>query len=151
MNISQYIHQFAIKTQDLERPWGGFYCIDDKDLVKFITQYFSDITVDTQFPISPKILIINPGKRLSWQYHNRRSEIWKILEGPVGIIRSDNDNEGQIQYMNKGDIVVIHNKERHRLVGLNTSAIVAELWCHTDTSNLSNEQDIIRVQDDFRR
>jgi hypothetical protein len=29
--------------------------------------------------------------------------------------------------------------------------IVAEIWRHTDVENPSNEEDIVRVQDDFGR
>jgi hypothetical protein len=41
--------------------------------------------------------------------------------------------------------------ERHRLVGLDAQAIIAEIWQHTDASHPSDEDDIVRVQDDFGR
>ena len=41
--------------------------------------------------MSPKILIVKPGARLSWQYHHRRAEIWQVYKGEVGIVRSDKD------------------------------------------------------------
>jgi len=37
------------------------------------------------------------------------------------------------------------------LVGLDADAIIAEIWQHTDAANPSNEDDIVRVQDDFGR
>ena len=98
-----------------------------------------------------KILVISPGKRLSWQYHHRRREIWSVLAGPVGIIQSNTDVEGSINVANTGDIIIIEQEERHRIVGLDTYAVVAELWCHTDLDNPSDEFDIIRLQDDFKR
>jgi len=39
---------------------------------------------------------------------------------------------------------------RHRLIGLDNYAVVAEIWQHTDKIP-SDEDDIIRVQDDFGR
>jgi hypothetical protein len=39
---------------------------------------------------------------------------------------------------------------RHRLIGLDDFGVVAEIWQHTDAIP-SDEEDIIRVQDDFGR
>ena len=41
--------------------------------------------------------------------------------------------------------------ERHRLIGLSEWGIIAEIWQHTDAENPSNEDDIVRLQDDFGR
>lgn len=41
--------------------------------------------------------------------------------------------------------------ERHRLVGVDEWGIVAEIWQHTDAAHPSDEDDIVRVQDDFGR
>jgi len=146
-----YIKHYMISGQDLTRPWGGFYYIDNKDLNKFVMEYFRGVVVNTKMQISPKILVISPRKRLSWQYHNRRREIWSVLVGPVGIIRSNTDREGDMNVANAGDIIIIEQEERHRIVGLDTYAVVAELWCHTNLDNPSDESDIIRLQDDFKR
>jgi mannose-6-phosphate isomerase len=37
------------------------------------------------------------------------------------------------------------------LVGLDQWGVVAEIWQHTDVTNLSDESDIVRLQDDFGR
>ena len=50
-----------------------------------------------------------------------------------------------------GDIIQLKQGERHRLIGLNGWGIVAEIWRHTDAENPSDEDDIVRVQDDFGR
>ena len=39
--------------------------------------------------------------------------------------------------------------ERHRLIGLHGRALVAEIWQHTDANHPSDEDDIVRVSDDF--
>lgn len=95
-------------------------------------------------------MIVNPGARLSWQYHHRRAEIWQVYRGEVGIIRSDNNTEGNWVRYKQGQQVKILQGQRHRLIGLEDFGIVAEIWQHTD-SVPSDENDIVRVQDDFKR
>jgi mannose-6-phosphate isomerase len=50
-----------------------------------------------------------------------------------------------------GQVINLKCGERHRLVGTNGFGIVAEIWQHTDKNNPSDEDDIVRVQDDFGR
>jgi mannose-6-phosphate isomerase len=88
---------------------------------------------------------------LSWQYHNRRAEIWQVYKGAAGIIRSDSDEENQMKIYNEGDQIILQQGERHRLIGLDDYCVVAEIWHHTDANHSSVEDDIIRVQDDFGR
>jgi len=101
--------------------------------------------------LNPKILIVKPNARLSWQYHNRRAEIWQIFKGSAGIIRSDSDIENDIEIYNESDQIILKQGEIHRLIGLNDYCVVAEIWQHTDKENPSDEEDITRVQDDFGR
>ena len=100
--------------------------------------------------MSPKILIVKPNARLSWQYHHRRAAIWQVYKGEVGIIRSNNDTEGVLKRFTQGDQVKLSQGERHRLVGLQDYGVVAEIWQHTEALP-SDENDIVRVQDDFKR
>ncbi|MGB0279994.1 MAG: hypothetical protein ACPGAA_04285, partial [Flavobacteriaceae bacterium] len=89
--------------------------------------------------------------RLSWQYHHRRAEIWRVYKGTAGIIRSATDEQGEVEVLNEGDQVRLQQGERHRLVGLQSRALIAEIWQHTDAENPSDEADIVRVSDDFGR
>jgi len=50
-----------------------------------------------------------------------------------------------------GNQIKLNQGERHRLIGLNDWGVVAEIWQHTDAQNPSDEDDIVRVQDDFGR
>ena len=145
---------FIIKKQDRDRPWGGFFVIDEGQAPRFINNYFPHLEKEEMLianRLSPKILIIAPGKRLSWQYHHRRAEIWKLIGGRAGLITSDTDEENEQTLLNPGDIIKLKQGERHRLEGLNEWGIVAEIWQHTDRDNPSDEDDIVRVQDDFGR
>lgn len=148
-------NRLNIKYYDLARPWGGFLVIDEKSLIPFLNTYFPELQVE--FPIllqnklSPKILLVAPQTRLSWQYHLRREELWKVVAGPVGIVQSDNDLPNDITTHQAGELIKISYLRRHRLVGDTEWGIVAEIWKHTDPNNPSDEDDIIRVSDDFGR
>lgn len=152
----QYIEQdgFRIQTLDFSRPWGGFFVLDESQADLFIETYFptykkEDLMLGNK--LSPKILVVEPGKRLSWQYHHRRAEIWRVVEGEVGVVMSDTDEEKEINTFEAGDIIVLSTGQRHRLVGLKDWGVIAEIWQHTDTENPSDEDDIVRLQDDFGR
>ena len=101
--------------------------------------------------LSPKILLVAPKNRLSWQYHHRRAEIWKLIGGEAGVITSDTDEEKETRYLKANDIVELKQGVRHRLIGINNWGIIAEIWQHTDAAYPSDEEDIVRVQDDFGR
>jgi mannose-6-phosphate isomerase len=128
--------------------------IDESQVEEFARHYFPDlelVTLKSSGKLSPKILIIKPGARLSWQYHQRRSEIWTVVQGPVGIVRSDTDEEPGLEVYESRSTIVFAKEERHRLVGRENWAIVAEFWQHTDPNHPSDEEDIVRVQDDYSR
>lgn len=145
---------FKITNSDESRPWGGFFVIDESQSAKFIDFFFRDVPEANQKAagrISPKILIVESNKRLSWQYHHRRAEVWKVIYGEAGVVISDTDEETELQPKKKEEIVILKQGERHRLVGTNQWGIIAEIWQHTDQQYPSDEDDIVRVQDDFGR
>lgn len=151
---TELLSSFNIISSDLTRPWGGFYVIDETQAQAFADTFFDGLDVKTLTiggKLSPKLLIVAPQQRLSWQYHNRRAEIWKVVQGSVGVVRSDTDKEGELRTYEVGQTIRLAQGERHRLVGLDAQAIIAEIWQHTDASHPSDEDDIVRVQDDFGR
>ena len=144
---------FTVVAKDFERPWGAFLVIKEEEAQDFANRFFDGIDVDTfriEGKLSPKILIVRPDARLSWQYHHRRAEIWQVYQGKVGVVRSDDDTEGELVLFGEGDQVRLAQGERHRLIGLEDYGIVAEIWQHTDVIP-SDEKDIVRVQDDYIR
>ncbi|AHM59474.1 mannose-6-phosphate isomerase [Flammeovirgaceae bacterium 311] len=145
---------FSIDKKDMSRPWGGFFVIREDQAQAFANQYFDGLSIDTlriSGKLSPKVLVVAPEKRLSWQYHHRRAEIWKVVRGKVGVVTSDTDEEGQLKEYEPGQLITLKQGERHRLVGLNDWGVLAEIWQHTNASHPSDEDDIVRVQDDFGR
>ncbi len=157
--FDKYSHQLTIDGynivgKDDSRPWGGFLLLSEEDASSFAKKYFFQVDAEKikiGGQLSPKILIVQPEKRLSWQYHHRRAEIWQVLEGEVGICRSQTDKEGPIETLSEGDQIRLSQGERHRLIGLKQPAVLAEIWIHTDPHHPSDEEDIVRVQDDFGR
>jgi len=144
----------GIKSVDFNRPWGGFFVIDDADTQKFVHHFYPDIEneiLGKGLPLSPKILCVAPDKKLSWQYHHRRSELWKLIEGEAAYKKSDTDEEGDLHIMELKKTLTLKKGERHRLIGLHEWGIIAEIWQHTDAENPSDEGDIVRLQDDFGR
>lgn len=145
---------FDIISMDHNRPWGGFFVISEEQAQQFSDTYFEDLEVSglkISGKVSPKILVVAPKQRLSWQYHHRRAEIWRLIEGQAAIKRSANDTEGELELLNVGDTIILQQGERHRLIGLDNYAVIAEIWQHTDANQPSDEDDIVRVQDDFGR
>ena len=144
---------FQIVDSNFEKPWGAYFCIDEKQVQEFSDKFFDGIDVDSlkiENKLSPKILIVKPNTRLSWQYHNRRAEIWQVYKGQVGVVQSDTDIENELKNYISGDQIKLSQGVRHRLVGLADYGVVAEIWQHTDEIP-SNENDIYRIQDDFNR
>ena len=145
---------FAVERQDPARPWGGFFVIREDQAQQFADAYFNGLPVEglrIAGQLSPKILLVAPHQRLSWQYHHRRAEIWQVVRGPVGVATSRTDEQGEVKSYQVGERIVLQQGERHRLVGLKDWGVLAEIWQHTDAAHPSDEDDIVRVQDDFGR
>ena len=90
-----------------------------------------------------KKIEVNPSKRLSYQFHNKRSELWYILKG-VGIVTINNKKTE----VKKGSIVKIKKLEKHRIEN-NGSKILT--FIEVQTGSYFGEDDIVRIQDDFDR
>ncbi|HMQ69448.1 MAG TPA: phosphoheptose isomerase [Ignavibacteria bacterium] len=157
VQIKKELEEKGLSTagEDFERPWGGFFKISNESLNLFLEIYFSGIELPfdiTKLNVSPKILVVEPGKKLSWQSHERRSELWRIVKGPAGIFTSQTDEQPEeMEVYNEDDIIEMELGTRHRLVGMDDWGIVAEIWVHRFPENPSDEDDIRRISDDFGR
>jgi mannose-6-phosphate isomerase len=146
--------QFRLIDLDITRPWGFFLSVDEAQAAEFIQEFYEEVELkdlDTNLALRPKFLGIAPGQRLSWQYHHRRSEVWRTLAGSYDLVTSPTDAEDTRQTVQEDEVVSMPQGMRHRGVGLDGWALVAEIWQHTDPANPSDEDDIVRVQDDFGR
>jgi len=106
-----------------KRPWGRF----------------ERFTLNEQCTV--KLVYVDGDKRLSLQYHNNRSEFWKIIKGPVRV-QLDNDTK----ILQTGESITIPKKMIHRLIGAGTDAMILEI-----STGEFDESDIVRLEDDYRR
>ncbi len=137
-----------------DKPWGAYLRIAEESLAGFYEAYWSGVDVPAPragMKLDPKILIVAPGARLSLQYHHRRGEHWRCLDGPIKVVVGDNEESLREIVVGPGEVVRIPQGQWHRLVGMDTWGRVAEIWEHTDPAAPSGEDDIVRVQDDYGR
>jgi mannose-6-phosphate isomerase-like protein (cupin superfamily) len=147
---------YTLSDVDEHKPWGAYYRVADEFAEQFVAEYFPGRTVEELGQggsLSPKFLVFEPGKKLSLQYHNRRAEIWRVIEGELTAAISDTDVEGEWKTYKAGEELSYGALARHR-AGAPAGGdwvIVAEIWQHTYLDNPTDEDDIVRLADDFGR
>ena len=113
------------KQEMEDRPWGGYVILIDSEKFKV------------------KKLIINPKKRFSLQYHNKRTETWTIVKGKLEITIGDKK-----QIYSYGETVSVPVKTIHRIENIGDE--IAEI-IEVQTGTYFGEDDIVRLEDDFGR
>jgi mannose-6-phosphate isomerase-like protein (cupin superfamily) len=109
-----------------QRPWGTFTVLDDE---------CADHKV--------KRIVVAPGKRLSYQTHQRRAEHWFIVSG-VATVTLD----GEVFTLEPGQSVDIAIGQAHRCENQGTEDVV---FIEVQTGTYFGEDDIVRLDDDFGR
>ncbi|HOX96615.1 MAG TPA: phosphoheptose isomerase [Candidatus Woesebacteria bacterium] len=142
-----------VEEINAEKPWGAYWKIKKESLGLFLELFFPEmIGSDTQMDLSPKFLLVAPKEKLSWQYHDRRAEEWKVVIGEVRVKLSETDEEPEDgKLYTEGDVIDLKREVRHRLIGEDGWGLVAEVWVHTDPDSPSDEEDIVRLADDYGR
>jgi len=148
---------YTVVESDSKRPWGAYLKLDNSDADSFVGDLFKGLSLtdaklgDDKAELSPKILIVSPEQRLSWQYHNRRAERWAFLTDGC-FDKSMSDIQQGLTNIKSGEAVQFAALERHRLIGRAAAyTLVAEIWQHTDAMHPSSEDDIVRLSDDYSR
>lgn len=106
-----------------DRPWGKFrqFCLNTKTTVK--------------------ILQVEPNSVLSLQYHNHRSEFWRVVKGSGIVVKGEKEIPAQ-----EGDEFFITQGTVHRLQTLECEMHVLEI-----SFGEFDENDIIRLEDNYGR
>lgn len=91
-----------------------------------------------------KVLEIDPGKRMSLQYHKEKEEtIFVISENPMVLWTSDNDDDFRI--IKKGEFFHVFPGDIHRF-GATDKHSCTIVECST-----TELEDIVRIKDDYGR
>ena len=148
---------YEIVEQNADKPWGAYLRLNSAQADRFIDEFFPGLSPQEarlgidDAELSPKFLLVKPSERLSWQYHHRRAERWRFLTDGA-YRRSETNEENDRLEVSAGEVVQFQKGERHRLEGMPDAVVlVAEIWQHVDAADPSNEDDIVRVSDDYVR
>lgn len=107
-----------------ERPWGTYEVLLNTENCKV------------------KRIIVNPNEQLSVQYHNKRSELWKIISGKGQILIGNDWIEAK-----PGVVVEIPQGAIHSVKAIDESLIFIEI----QTGTYFGEDDIVRLKDKYNR
>lgn len=116
---------YVLKGKTDVRPWGQYWVLEDTPNYKV------------------KHIQVNPGGRLSYQYHKHRSEIWTVVNGVATVTI-----EGDVTQYVSGQVVHIPLGAKHRVQ--NAGADLLEL-IEVQLGTYFGEDDIIRLEDDYAR
>lgn len=112
-----------IKKYGEIRPWGKF------------EQYVKNKICTV------KIITVKPRQVLSLQYHNRRSEFWKVLFGRPTITIGR-----RVARAKAGDEFFIPTRARHRIAAGSSTVQFLEI-----SFGKFDENDIVRLEDKYGR
>ena len=88
----------------IDRPWGKF----------------DQFTLNEESTV--KILTLEPNSMLSLQYHNRRHEFWRVIDGRARVVIGDETFEAQAD-----DEFTIPQKVKHRIITQNSQVRFLEI------------------------
>jgi mannose-1-phosphate guanylyltransferase/mannose-6-phosphate isomerase len=109
----------------VHRPWGSYQSVDNGARHQV------------------KRIIVKPGNRLSLQKHHHRSEHWIVVRGAALVTIDD-----RVKTVHENESIYIPIGAVHRLE--NPGKIQLEL-IEVQTGSYLGEDDIIRIEDDYRR
>lgn len=107
------------------RPWGRYEVLLDADDHKV------------------KEITVLPGKRLSLQRHQRRSEHWHVVSGNAVVTRGEEELT-----LGPGDSVDIPKQALHRIMNPGAEQLV---FIEVQHGDYFGEDDIERFEDDYGR
>ncbi len=162
---------FGLKTREIcerARPWGGYLLFENESLEAFRDAYWrkwispqwgaelarlwEEGRERPEWPFEAKLLLLEPGKRFSLQTHERRDELWRVIEGPVTVVIGDYEDDLNTLEMRPGEVIRIGCGQLHRAAAPALHwAVLAEFWHHTPGGKPSDEKDVIHYADDYRK
>jgi mannose-6-phosphate isomerase len=123
--LQQLIGQGKGEIESAERPWGKW----------------TVVAVGVGYKV--KLIEVQPGHRLSLQFHHHRTEHWAIVSGRARVIVGDD-----ILELNPLESVVVPVETAHRLENPWSDLLVV---VEVQRGEILHEDDIVRVDDDYDR
>jgi mannose-6-phosphate isomerase-like protein (cupin superfamily) len=127
--LVQKLKQVAPKvTEDhlkAHRPWGSYQSLDN----------------GARYQV--KRIMVKPGGRLSLQMHHHRAEHWVVVRGTARVTVGE-----LVTTVHENESIYIPIGSHHRLE--NPGKIDLEL-IEVQTGSYLGEDDIVRIEDDYRR
>lgn len=120
----------------VNRPWGNY----------IILQTDKDFSARGR-PASGwkvKLVEIEPGKKLSLQFHRKRAEHWVVVEGIAKVTYGET-----VKLVQSNESIYIPARKIHRLE--NPSKHKTLKIIEVQTGNYLKEDDIVRLKDDYKR
>ncbi len=114
-----------IRHRRVYRPWGSYLNLQEE--ARYLT----------------KEIVVNPGAKLSLQYHHHRAEHWVVVEGQAIVTNGEN-----ILILEAGQSTYIPPGTTHRLENQGDTPL--RLF-EVQIGDYIGEDDIVRVEDDFGR
>ena len=108
-----------------QRPWGRYEILQESEAHKV------------------KTIWVNPGKRLSYQRHQKRAEHWFIVSGAATVTLN-----GETFQKNAGETVDIEIGDLHRIANQGLDELI---FIEVQTGTYFGEDDIERIEDDYAR
>jgi mannose-6-phosphate isomerase len=112
-------------TSSERRPWGSWHVLDEGDGYKV------------------KRIVVDPGRRLSYQWHERRAEHWVVVSGTATCTVGE-----EVVVLPPGGTVDIEVGQPHRIANEGAEPLVV---VEVQRGSYTGEDDIHRLEDDFGR
>ena len=90
-----------------------------------------------------KVITIEPGRRLSLQYHEQKDEAILVVRGRLRLVLENERGEVEVSELGPGDAAHVAVGCRHRYEAIERVELV-----EVSTPELS---DVVRIEDDFGR
>ena len=109
----------------VRRPWGSFQTLDE----------------DERFKV--KRITVKPGGRLSLQRHRKRAEHWVVVKGTARVTIGND-----VRDLKENESIYVPLGADHRLENAGSEPLEI---IEVQTGSYFGEDDIIRIEDDYRR
>ncbi|MGG4407200.1 sugar phosphate nucleotidyltransferase [Niallia taxi] len=120
--IKEIVSDFENRPMYEEKRWGWYKVLDH---IKF----------DSGNEVLTKKIGIKAGRNLSYQYHNKRNEVWTIIKGE-GVFALN----GNMKVITTGDVIQINSLDYHAIKAI-TDIELIEVQNGTELT----EEDVVRV------